>query len=261
MKTALQWFRLGRVPKKSATGVEMWSNRYCQHSFIYYTETETRPVNDRDKERIRKARLKKSKERAEKWHAEREAQIAEMEFQAQEFEEHFNNVLDAYTESFKAVSSVSNGIVIECRTNGNTVGFDSPDLKITSLALISVDGKIRLHIEDFEDANCGKIEAINNILSSASCYIGYNLDFHEKMLKKYGFKLSKKETFCVMNMFAILHSYYSDSMSWWRFRPQIECAEYCNVNYDKNNALINAEQVKFSFALLIGQMMQIKGEE
>lgn len=35
-KTIRQWALLGQLPKKDAKGVELWANRNCQTSYVYY---------------------------------------------------------------------------------------------------------------------------------------------------------------------------------------------------------------------------------
>jgi len=39
-KTKRQWASEGFLPKKSAKGVKLWNNRYCQVSSIYYAPDE-----------------------------------------------------------------------------------------------------------------------------------------------------------------------------------------------------------------------------
>ena len=36
LRTALQWAKMGKIVNSDAKGIELWSNGYRQHSFIYY---------------------------------------------------------------------------------------------------------------------------------------------------------------------------------------------------------------------------------
>ena len=61
--TIRQWAKKGFLPKKGAAGTEMWSNKFCCNSFVYYTADEVerasedalaaywKPVRDRKAER------------------------------------------------------------------------------------------------------------------------------------------------------------------------------------------------------------------
>lgn len=43
-KTIRQWALLGQLPKKDAKGVELWANRNCQASYVYYSPDEVEPA-------------------------------------------------------------------------------------------------------------------------------------------------------------------------------------------------------------------------
>lgn len=45
-RTDKQWAELGFTLKPDATGVELWSNQYCQHSYRYYSPDEVMKVTE-----------------------------------------------------------------------------------------------------------------------------------------------------------------------------------------------------------------------
>lgn len=47
-KTIRQWALLGQLPKKDAKGVELWANRNCQTSYVYYSPDEVVPATEKE---------------------------------------------------------------------------------------------------------------------------------------------------------------------------------------------------------------------
>ena len=47
-KTIRQWALLGQLPKKDAKGVELWANRNCQSSYVYYSPDEVDPATEKE---------------------------------------------------------------------------------------------------------------------------------------------------------------------------------------------------------------------
>ena len=47
-KTIRQWALLGQLPKKDAKGVELWANRNCQASYVYYSPDEVEPATEKE---------------------------------------------------------------------------------------------------------------------------------------------------------------------------------------------------------------------
>lgn len=47
-KTIRQWALLGQLPKKDAKGVELWANRNCQASYVYYSPDEVVPATEKE---------------------------------------------------------------------------------------------------------------------------------------------------------------------------------------------------------------------
>ena len=74
-KTIRQWALLGQLPKKDAKGVELWANRNCQASYVYYSPDEVEPATEKElqdffqPERDRKNKLARLNR---KWHKEAE---------------------------------------------------------------------------------------------------------------------------------------------------------------------------------------------
>ena len=57
-----QWRKEGRAICQDAVGLEMYSNRFCNGSYIYYTEEQTRPATSEELESWRKKECQKKKE-------------------------------------------------------------------------------------------------------------------------------------------------------------------------------------------------------
>lgn len=47
-KTIRQWALLGQLPKKDAKGVELWANKNCQASYVYYSPDEVDPATEKE---------------------------------------------------------------------------------------------------------------------------------------------------------------------------------------------------------------------
>ena len=47
-KTIRQWALLGQLPKKDAKGVELWANRDCQTSYVYYSPDEVEAATEKE---------------------------------------------------------------------------------------------------------------------------------------------------------------------------------------------------------------------
>ena len=88
-KTIRQWALLGQLPKKDAKGVELWANRNCQASYVYYSPDEVVPATEKElqdffqPERDRKNKLarlnrKWRKEAEEKKRQEEQKKIFEL---------------------------------------------------------------------------------------------------------------------------------------------------------------------------------------
>lgn len=57
-----QWRKEGRAICQDAVGLEMYSNRFCNGSYIYYTEEQTRPATSEELDSWRKIECQKKKE-------------------------------------------------------------------------------------------------------------------------------------------------------------------------------------------------------
>ena len=80
-RTVRQWAKEGFLPKKGAKGIELWSNRYCQHSYLYFGPDEVKaataeqlkaffkPERDirNEKARERRKRQKKIRQKEAEW--------------------------------------------------------------------------------------------------------------------------------------------------------------------------------------------------
>lgn len=267
-RTELQWQKEGRVVKDGETGQEMWINGYKQDTAIYYTEDQTRPMNKRELAKIKKeesakrrakaaARKKKKAEQAE---AERIRQLVEKELDRRRetrINSYYNKELGRYVKRFKEIQDFSSALVIEVKSNGDYVGFDDPDIELTSLTMLSLDGKTVISIPDYTEATLEDLNRVNQALEGACCYIAYNCSFHLRMLKKYDFLVRENcKTFCLMDMYSIVHSSYSEYWEHFTWCRQSSCANHCRIDYSRADSDVDANMVRFSFPLIMGEMLQ-----
>ena len=49
-KTARQWALQGFLPNNMAQGIELWTNRFCSHHYIYYSIDEVTKATDKQLE-------------------------------------------------------------------------------------------------------------------------------------------------------------------------------------------------------------------
>jgi hypothetical protein len=56
-----QWRKEGRAICQDAVGLEMYSNRFCNGSYIYYTEEQTRPATSEELDSWRKIECQKKR--------------------------------------------------------------------------------------------------------------------------------------------------------------------------------------------------------
>ena len=47
-KTIRQWALLGQLPKKDTKGVELWANKNCQASYVYYSPDDVEPATEKE---------------------------------------------------------------------------------------------------------------------------------------------------------------------------------------------------------------------
>lgn len=260
-KTKLQWEKEGRILKADAKGELMWINSYRQDTAMYYLESETRLMTARDKKKLEKKKKEerklKAKIRAEKKEQERIQKLVDEALEKRrqyEIGTYRNKQLGKYVKRYDSVSDMSGGLVIEVKSNGDYIGFDHPDLELQSLTMLSLDGKVSIHIQDYTECTLEDINQINQALDSASCYIAYNCSFHLNLLKKYKFMVRECPTFCVMDMYSIMHSCYSDYWEHYTWCKQSTCAGEYNIRYSRQNADVDANMVRFCFPMLMGEI-------
>lgn len=207
-KTIRQWALLGQLPKKDAKGVELWANRNCQTSYVYYSPDEVEPATEKElqdffqPERDRKNKLARLNR---KWRKEAEEKKRQEE-QKKIFDEAVEAALLPYrkliwrlTEKTKELypkKEYPQAIVIDTETTGLDPFHD----ELLQVSIIDEEGNVLFdsYFKPIRHTDWWEAESVNGIspemvadapyinekaaelyaiLSQAHWIIGYNVDF------------------------------------------------------------------------------------
>ena len=142
-KTIRQWALLGQLPKKDAKGVELWANRNCQTSYVYYSPDEVVPATEKElqdffqpeKERRREQARAYRKARLEREQEERERELEEAKWCA----------VEPYRKKIEELSIIINALDKDLSTaiamNFEATGYEDED-ELLQLSIINFKGDI-----------------------------------------------------------------------------------------------------------------------
>lgn len=195
-RTQLQWRNLGREINEDAEGKKFWTNRNCQISAIYYTESETHPASDAEKEEWKAEKREISRERRARKKAEEarrkdEEEIKRKQEEAREKRER---------ERKRKIREVDKAKII-C-LDVETTGLLSWEDEILQLSIIDGYGNELFNeyikpkkLNEWDEAEKihgispamvadrpnidAYIPAVNKILSEAELIVGYNITFFD----------------------------------------------------------------------------------
>ena len=247
-KTARQWALQGFLPNNMAQGIELWTNRFCSHHYIYYSIDEVTKATDKQLESFFKPeRERKNRKAREERQRLREKRLAKIERQ-----EYVKRTIPEIENKVK-----HKGIVIDTETTGLNPKKD----ELLQVSIIDIDGNVLFNSyfkpkatswtsaervngispEMVENAPkiSEKIKEINEIVYNSETIIGYNTDFDLSFLYYNGLILSENTKFIdVMTRFAEIYGEWSDYFGDYKWQQLITAADY--YNYDWNSHLENA---------------------
>lgn len=251
-KTARQWAKEGYLPKENVEGIELWANRNCQHSFIYYSVED---VEKADKARLdtffAPERARKN-ELAKKRRAKRRAKI-EAERRAEE-QEKIEQIIKPYLEEIarlKAELAKVDTIVIDTETTG----LDPFEDELLQVSIINGNGEtlydsyIKPQAESWESAErihgispamvanapsiMDEMPKINALISGAKYIIGYNTHFDLSFLLQNGLVLDTENVTIVdvMEIFAEIYGEWNDYYRNYKWQKLTTAAAYYHYDW------------------------------
>lgn len=266
-KTIRQWALLGQLPKKDAKGVELWANKNCQASYMYYRPDEVDPATEKElqdffqPERDRKNKLARLNR---KWHKEAEEKKRQEE-QKKIFDEAVEAALLPYrdliwklTEKTKELypkKEYPKSIVIDTETTG----LDPFRDELLQVSIIDEEGNVLFdsYFKPLRHKEWSKAESVNHIspkmvadapyinekaaelyaiLSQAHWIIGYNVDFDLRFLMGSDIITDEEynafRTEDVMIQFAEIYGEYSVYHEDYKWQKLTTAAAY--YDYDWN---------------------------
>lgn len=266
-KTIRQWALLGQLPKKDAKGVELWANKNCQASYVYYSPDEVDPATEKElqdffqPERDRKNKLARLNR---KWRKEAEEKKRQEE-QKKIFDEAVEAALLPYrdliwklTEKTKELypkKEYPKSIVIDTETTG----LDPFRDELLQVSIIDEEGNVLFdsYFKPLRHKEWSKAESVNHIspkmvadapyinekaaelyaiLSQAHWIIGYNVDFDLNFLVGSDIITSEEcnafRTEDVMVQFAEIYGEYSVYHENYKWQKLTTAAAY--YDYDWN---------------------------
>lgn len=276
LHTERQWAEKGYVKNDDAVGEKMWSNRFCQHSFVYYSESEVHKATTEEldaywlpieKKQSEKRKLKRRQKATEK-KAEQERIAKEQERQR---ERHHQYVLKLQ-ESCEKMKSLLGKYVMQAVSDEvatadlvvldiETTGLNPNEDEILQVSIVSGTGEVLLdtyinplYKSDWEeaqningispdmvkDAPCifEVIPKINAILSEAKKIVGYNhINFDFEFLDRWGVVLPRNAEYIdVMFEFAPIYGEWNDYYQDYKWQSLATCAYYFGYDWGEDKA-------------------------
>jgi DNA polymerase-3 subunit epsilon len=253
-KTARQWAKLGKLPKRNARKLRMWANHWCVTAHDFYAPDDVEPADPerlkkffaKERERLNtqaRERYNKSKERGNQWAAHRE--IAQ----------HIEELTAAYT----AAPELARVFVLDTETTG----LDPQKDEILQLSIIDGAGAevynsyCRPGAESWNEAQrvnhispadvqnaprlSSELPKICAILARATMLIGYNLNFDLDFLCENGVIVPKHARHIdVMHEFAPIYGEYSDEYDGYKWKKLTTAAEYYGYDWSSHGKAHNA---------------------
>lgn len=267
-----QWRKEGRAICQDAVGLEMYSNRFCNGSYIYYTEEQTRPATSEELDSWRKIECQKKKEarqllKQKKAEQEEHLQWLEKKLQAeQEKQERLDTFELNITSKMKCLQPVKKSKII-C-LDIETTGLDYEYDEILQISILDGTGRILMneyiqplsrtewpsaenihHISPEMVQNSKTLRnfmpSIQGIINSADLIVGYNTVFDLMFLTIAGLSLPEQVIICdVMRDFAPIYGDWNDYFSDYTWKTLSTCASYFNYQISEDAFHNSLEDVK-----------------
>jgi DNA polymerase-3 subunit epsilon len=287
-KTVRQWARAGQLPKEGAEGVELWVNRFCQKSAVYYAPSEVEPA---DPERIkayfapeRERRNQRARELREQERAERNRRKEyAAEYTAREqVRAAIMPCFELCCELYREKPVTPDRVLI---IDTETTGLDPEHDEILQLSIIDGNGNELYnsyfnpcahewaaaervnHISPADVQTAPRISAelprIAAILSRAHKIIGYNLPFDLEFIQCCGVPVpADVETADVMRMFAPIYGEYSEYYEGYKWQKLTTAAAHYGYNWSEHGSAHDSRADCYATLYVHEKIMQsIYGDE
>lgn len=258
-RTLRQWLKLGYVPRPDATGTEMWSNGYCENSFVYYRSDEVMKAAPDEIRRYREPELAVQRERA---------RLRRMEIRRKK---EFHNTLARAAESATVPVFNPTGIVV---FDTETTGLNPYSDEIIQFSACDGDGKTLLntyirpvfHDEWSEASKVNNIYPetvkdaptidhiaglIKGVLASADrMLIGYNTGFDLAFIGQFYSPSDDVKIIDVMEMFALIYGEWNDYYGDYKWQSLGTAANYYNYKYKAHDSMEDVKATLFVYQKL-----------
>ncbi len=239
-KTARQWAKQGFLPIKSAIGVELWANCYCQNSYVYYSVDEVAPAS--------------AEQLSEFFKPERERKNAKAKMRRQQKKEQIkteceqNKKREKFRKMFPSVEGKT--IIIDAETTGLNTKID----ELLQVSVIDVDGNVLFNSyfrpkskrwDKAQDVNhispdmvkdapsiSERLIELNSVMWQAEQIVGYNTYFDLAFLENSGIVLPDNvEIIDVMQEFAGVYGEYSEYYGNDKYQKLTTAADYYGYDW------------------------------
>lgn len=266
-RTMRQWAMRGFLPKPGEHGTPLWSNKYHQYVYLYFSPDQVeqatpealksffQPERERRNKKARENR-KRKREQAEREQREREqaamdAAISRAVTPLLKKQAELHEIICCLTEEVRPVSSGDRCLVIDTETTG----LNPYEHELLECSIIDTKGEVLFHsyvrpcAEAWPEAQAVNgitpemvkdaptisqlREDISRVLSQASTIIGYNTDFDFAFLLNNGIAVPCDADFVdVMRLFAPIYGEWSESRQDYKWQSLVNCAGHYGYNWN-----------------------------
>lgn len=277
-KTELQWIKEERVLVQDAVGLEMYSNRFHNSSYIYYPKEHTRPATPEELEHwhnIEHQKKKEARQILKKKRAEQEEHLQCLENQRhaeQEKRERLDTYESNITSKMKCLHPVKKSKII-C-LDVETTGLNYESDEILQISILDGTGRVLMdeytkplsttewpiaeninHISPEMVKDCESLQAllpsIQKIIDTANLIVGYNVIFDLMFLTIAGLSLPDQVIISdVMQDFAPIYGDWNDYFGNYTWKSLSTCASYFDYQVsedDYHNSLTDAKVTLYCF--------------
>lgn len=256
--TEKQWAKKGYLKNADAQGKEMWTNQFCQHSAVYFKESEVHAASTEELA----AYYKPERDRK----AERRKMLAELK--RKETEQHIHCLEERISRLDSTLIRLVRQVELHPEVQADVIAID---IETTGLNLIEdellqisiIDGEGRtlynsflkpMYVSEWTEAMkinhitpdmvadspniYEEMPKINSILRHAKKIIGYNhIGFDIPFLENFGAVIPEQaEQIDVMLDFALIYGEYNEYYGDYKWQKLTTCAKYYNYDWGDDKA-------------------------
>lgn len=268
-RTMRQWAMRGFLPKPGEHGTPLWSNKYHQYVYLYFSPDQVeqatpealksffQPERERRNKKARENRKRKreqaEREQREREQAERDAAISEAVTPLQNQLAELHRVISGLALEVRPSQPGNRCLVLDTETTG----LNSFEHELLEVSIIDTEGEVLYHsyvkpcAEEWPEAQAVNgitpdivrdaptisqcREEISRVLSQASTIIGYNTFFDIYFLTANGVSFPcGVEVIDVMQLFAPIYGEWSETHGDYKWQKLSTCAAHYGYDWSSH---------------------------